>query len=84
MAALNNSDGCRLPQAKFIFFQSLLQTLQPSKFVCHRRDVFNGRALGDDVMDVILTLVTNTALGDGGPRYAGDTPGFSLFRRAAP
>ena len=26
---------------------------------------FNGRALGDDVMDVILTLATNTALGDG-------------------
>jgi hypothetical protein len=25
---------------------------------------FNGRGLGDDVMDVILTLVTNTALGD--------------------
>jgi hypothetical protein len=26
---------------------------------------FNGRGLGDDVMDVMLTLVTNTALGDG-------------------
>ncbi len=26
---------------------------------------FNGRALQDDVMDVILTLATNTALGDG-------------------
>jgi hypothetical protein len=26
---------------------------------------FNGRALTDDVMDVILTLATNTALGDG-------------------
>jgi hypothetical protein len=26
---------------------------------------FNGRALGDDAMDVILTLATNTALGDG-------------------
>ena len=26
---------------------------------------FNGRALSDDVMDVMLTLVTNTALGDG-------------------
>lgn len=26
---------------------------------------FNGRALGDDVMDVILTLASNTALGDG-------------------
>jgi len=26
---------------------------------------FNGRGLCDDVMDVILTLVTNTALGDG-------------------
>ena len=26
---------------------------------------FNGRSLRDDVMDVILTLATNTALGDG-------------------
>jgi hypothetical protein len=26
---------------------------------------FNGRGLADDVMDVMLTLVTNTALGDG-------------------
>jgi hypothetical protein len=26
---------------------------------------FNGRALSDDVMDVVLTLATNTALGDG-------------------
>ena len=26
---------------------------------------FNGRGLSDDVMDVILTLLTNTALGDG-------------------
>jgi hypothetical protein len=26
---------------------------------------FNGRSLGDDVMDVMLTLATNTALGDG-------------------
>ena len=26
---------------------------------------FNGRALSDDVMDVMLTLTTNTALGDG-------------------
>jgi hypothetical protein len=26
---------------------------------------FNGRGLCDDVMDVILTLATNTALGDG-------------------
>lgn len=26
---------------------------------------FNGRALSDDVMDVMLTLATNTALGDG-------------------
>ncbi len=39
---------------------------------------FNGRGLCDDVMDVILTLVTNTALGDGvAPRYAADAPGFS-------
>ncbi len=29
------------------------------------RASFNGRALTDDVMDVILTLATNTALGDG-------------------
>lgn len=26
---------------------------------------FNGRALGDDVMDVMLTLMTNTPLEDG-------------------
>lgn len=26
---------------------------------------FNGRALGDDVMDVVLSLMTNSALGDG-------------------
>ncbi len=26
---------------------------------------FNGRGLADDVMDVMLALVTNTALGDG-------------------
>jgi hypothetical protein len=26
---------------------------------------FNGRGLADDVMDVILTLATNTPLGDG-------------------
>jgi hypothetical protein len=26
---------------------------------------FNGRALTDDAMDVILTLATNTCLGDG-------------------
>ena len=26
---------------------------------------FNGRGLADDVMDVMLTLTTNTALGDG-------------------
>ena len=45
---------------------------------------FNGRGLCDDVMDVILTLATNTALGDGvSGRYAADAPGFSLFRRAA-
>jgi hypothetical protein len=41
---------------------------------------FNGRGLGDDVMDVMLTLVTNTALGDG---VAPDTrlmrPDFPYF-----
>ena len=26
---------------------------------------FNGRALGDDVMDVMFALMTNSALGDG-------------------
>jgi hypothetical protein len=35
---------------------------------------FNGRGLCDDVMDVILTLVTNTALGDG------VTPDMRLMR----
>ena len=35
---------------------------------------FNGRGLGDDVMDVILTLVTNTALSDG------VTPDMRLMR----
>jgi hypothetical protein len=33
MAALNNSDGCRPPQPKFLLCQSLPQTLQSSKFV---------------------------------------------------
>ena len=39
---------------------------------------FNGRSLCDDVMDVILTLATNTALGDGVacPDKRLDTPGF--------
>jgi hypothetical protein len=41
---------------------------------------FNGRALTDDVMDVILTLATNTALGDGAipdaDRTRGDFPYF--------
>jgi hypothetical protein len=32
-AALNNSDGCRPPQPKFLLCQSLPQTLQPSEFV---------------------------------------------------
>jgi hypothetical protein len=46
---------------------------------------FNGRSLCDDVMDVILTLVTNTALGDG---VAPDTrlmrPDFSYFGEPHP
>ena len=46
---------------------------------------FNGRGLGDDVMDVILTLVTNTALGDG---VAPDTrlmrPDFPYFGEPHP
>jgi hypothetical protein len=33
MAGLNNSDGCRPPQPKFLLCQSLPQTLQPSEFV---------------------------------------------------
>ena len=39
---------------------------------------FNGRGLCDDVMDVILTLVTNTALGDG------VAPDMRLMRRISP
>jgi hypothetical protein len=35
---LNNSDGCRPPQPKFLRFQSLPQTLQPSEFVCRSGD----------------------------------------------
>jgi len=46
---------------------------------------FNGRALSDDVMDVMLTLVTNTALGDG---VAPDTrltrPDFPYFGEPHP
>ncbi len=46
---------------------------------------FNGRGLGDDVMDVILTLVTNTALSDG---VAPDTrlmrPEFPYFGEPHP
>jgi hypothetical protein len=41
---------------------------------------FNGRALADDVMDVMLTLTTNTTLGDGvvpdGSRIRSDFPYF--------
>ena len=41
---------------------------------------FNGRGLCDDVMDVILTLVTNTALGDGVAPDAGlMRPDFPYF-----
>jgi hypothetical protein len=39
---------------------------------------FNGRALGDDVMDVMLTLATNTPIQDGAPPdargFAGTSP----------
>jgi len=41
---------------------------------------FNGRALGDDVVDVILTLASNTALGDGVvPDKARIRSGFPYF-----
>jgi hypothetical protein len=41
---------------------------------------FNGRALTDDAMDVILTLATNTALGDGVAPDRGRTrPEFPYF-----
>ena len=41
---------------------------------------FNGRALADDVMDVILTLATNTALGDGvAPDASRITAAFPYF-----
>jgi hypothetical protein len=44
---------------------------------------FNGRALTDDVMDVMLTLLTNTALGDGvAPNKARTRDEFPYF--AAP
>jgi hypothetical protein len=36
-AGLTNSDGCRPPQPKSLFFQQLPQTLQPSEFVCRGR-----------------------------------------------
>ena len=41
---------------------------------------FNGRALTDDVMDVILTLASNTALGDGvAPDQRRTRPEFPYF-----
>ena len=41
---------------------------------------FNGRALADDAMDVILTLATNTALGDGvAPDQTRILPSFPYF-----
>ncbi len=41
---------------------------------------FNGRALADDVMDVMLTLATNTALGDGvAPDQGRVRPDFPYF-----
>lgn len=46
---------------------------------------FNGRGLGDDVMDVILTLVTNTALGDGvAPDMRLMRPDFPYFGEPHP
>ena len=48
---------------------------------------FNGRALADDVMDVILTLATNTPLGDGvvpdKTRIRGEFPYFGVPYTAA-
>ena len=41
---------------------------------------FNGRGLADDVMDVMLTLATNTALGDGvGPDKSRKRDVFPYF-----
>jgi Domain of unknown function (DUF4331) len=46
---------------------------------------FNGRGLCDDVMDVILTLVTNTALGDGvAPDIRLMRPDFPYFGEPHP
>jgi hypothetical protein len=46
---------------------------------------FNGRGLCDDVMDVILTLVTNTALGDGvAPDMRLMRPDFPYFGEPHP
>jgi hypothetical protein len=46
---------------------------------------FNGRGLCDDVMDVILTLVTNTALGDGvAPETHLMRPDFPYFGEPHP
>ena len=46
---------------------------------------FNGRGLSDDVMDVILTLVTNTALGDGvAPYICLMRPDFPYFGEPYP
>ena len=46
---------------------------------------FNGRGLCDDVMDVILTLVTNTALGDGvAPDIRLMRPDFPYFGEPYP
>lgn len=46
---------------------------------------FNGRWLSDDVMDVMLSLMTNTAVGDGvapdPERIHEDFPYFTISRR---
>jgi hypothetical protein len=45
-----------------------------------RRDSFNGRPLDDDVMDVMLTLASNTPLGDGvAPDKTRMRPDFPYF-----
>jgi hypothetical protein len=46
---------------------------------------FNGRSLCDDVMDVMLTLATNTALGDGvAPDMRRMRPDFPYFGEPHP
>jgi hypothetical protein len=52
----------------------------PASFGCAG---FNGRGLGDEVMDVVLSLAANSALGDGvAPDPARIGGGFPYFRAA--